>query len=68
MYKLHYDGTKCYGTSSDCSEIVVGPSLSLYKRGLSCEITINFLKTFLIRDVIQKHFTSNIIIGFEIFF
>ncbi|KAJ1681646.1 hypothetical protein LUZ63_021174 [Rhynchospora breviuscula] len=41
------------------SVIVVGPSLSLHQCGLPREIAIELFQTFLIRDLIRKHFASN---------
>nr|YP_010923814.1 RNA polymerase beta' subunit [Famatinanthus decussatus]WKB10573.1 RNA polymerase beta' subunit [Famatinanthus decussatus] len=42
------------------SVIVVGPSLSLHQCGLPREIAIELFQTFVIRDLIRKHFASNI--------
>nr|YP_010875509.1 RNA polymerase beta' subunit [Lysidice brevicalyx]WHE15687.1 RNA polymerase beta' subunit [Lysidice brevicalyx] len=42
------------------SVIVVGPSLSLHRCGLPCEIAIELFQTFVIRGLIRKHFASNI--------
>nr|YP_009715470.1 RNA polymerase beta' subunit [Erythrostemon gilliesii]QGL08582.1 RNA polymerase beta' subunit [Erythrostemon gilliesii] len=42
------------------SVIVVGPSLSLHRCGLPREIAIELFQTFVIRDLIRKHFASNI--------
>nr|AEP94875.1 RNA polymerase beta [Vigna unguiculata] len=42
------------------SVIIVGPSLSLHRCGLPGEIAIELFQTFLIRDLIRKHFASNI--------
>nr|YP_009994330.1 RNA polymerase beta' subunit [Cuscuta nitida]QNP08410.1 RNA polymerase beta' subunit [Cuscuta nitida] len=42
------------------SVIVVGPSLSLYQCGLPREIAIELFQPFIIRDLIRKHFASNI--------
>ncbi|KAL5073188.1 hypothetical protein RYX36_012172 [Vicia faba] len=42
------------------SVIVVGPSLSLHRCGLPREIAIELFQTFLIRGLIQNHFSSNI--------
>nr|YP_010848327.1 RNA polymerase beta' subunit [Kopsia hainanensis]WEV92977.1 RNA polymerase beta' subunit [Kopsia hainanensis] len=42
------------------SVIVVGPSLSLHRCGLSREIAIELFQTFVIRGLIRQHLASNI--------
>ncbi|MBA0752745.1 hypothetical protein Gogos_001550, partial [Gossypium gossypioides] len=42
------------------SVIVVGPSRSLHRCGLPCEIAIELFQTFVIRGLIRQHLASNI--------
>ncbi|MBA0660060.1 hypothetical protein Goklo_012114 [Gossypium klotzschianum] len=45
---------------SECSVIVVGPSLSLHYCGLPYEIKIEFFQTFVIRSLIRQYLAPNI--------